>query len=68
MYAFAFPASPGLSFIRGHNRGKGNPPNPHGHRTAYLWERVWEKDAWLDLPGRFVHVEKPAKGRRLLGS
>jgi len=49
-----------LPFNRGHNRGKGNPPNPRGHRTAYLWERVWEKDAWLDLLGRFVHVERAA--------
>ncbi|MGI8875622.1 MAG: DEAD/DEAH box helicase family protein [Egibacteraceae bacterium] len=23
---------------------------------------MWQRDAWLDLPGRFVHVEKPAKG------
>lgn len=48
-----------LPFNRGHNGGKGNPPNPNGHRTAYLWERVWEKDAWLDLLGRFVHAERP---------
>ncbi len=53
-----------LPFNRGHNRGKGNPPTPNGHRTAYLWERVWEKEAWLDLLGRFVHVERPAKGTK----
>lgn len=53
-----------LPFNRGHNNCKGNPPNTHGHRTAYLWERVWERDAWLDLLGRFVHVEKPAKGSK----
>jgi type I restriction enzyme, R subunit len=57
-----------LPFNRGYNRGKGNPPNPHGHRTAYLWERVWEKDAWLDLLGQFVHVEKPAKGLKAPGT
>jgi type I restriction enzyme R subunit len=58
-----------LPFNRGHNRGKGNPPNPEGHRTAYLWERVWEKDAWLDLLGRFVHVERPqAKGSKSSGA
>ncbi|MGF1472938.1 MAG: DEAD/DEAH box helicase family protein [Rubrobacteraceae bacterium] len=42
--------------------GKGNPPNPadpHGHRTTYLWEQVWAKDAWMDLLGRFIHAEKP---------
>ena len=47
-----------LPFNRGNGGGMGNPPNPEGHRTAYLWERVWEKDAWLDLLGRFVHVER----------
>ncbi|MDP9480491.1 MAG: type I restriction endonuclease, partial [Actinomycetota bacterium] len=57
-----------LPFNRGYNRGKGNPPNPRGHRTAYLWEQVWEKDAWLDLLGRFVHVERPAKGSKFSGA
>ncbi|MHB8717743.1 MAG: type I restriction endonuclease subunit R [Candidatus Dormibacteria bacterium] len=51
-----------LPFNLGHNLGKGNPPNPHGHRSAYLWERVWQRDAWLDLIGRFIHVERPSKG------
>jgi type I restriction enzyme R subunit len=37
--------------------GKGNPVNPHGHRTAYLWEQVWARDNWLDLLGSYVHVE-----------
>ena len=31
--------------------------NPDGHRTAYLWEEVWQRDNWLDLLQRFVHVE-----------
>ena len=56
-----------LPFNRGHDGGKGNPPNPEGQRTAYLWERVWEKDAWLDLLGRFVHIQKPAKGSKSSG-
>ncbi len=42
--------------------GAGNPLNPAGHRTAYLWEEVWAHDAWLDLLARFVHVEMPSKG------
>src|SRR5207244_4105682 len=28
----------------------------------YLWERVWTKDAWLDILHRFVHVDRPEKG------
>jgi type I restriction enzyme R subunit len=45
-----------LPFNRGNAGGKGNPPDPDGHRTRYLWEQVWARDAWLDLLGRFVHV------------
>ena len=44
--------------------GAGNPPNPDGHRTAYLWERVWQRDAWLDLLARFIHVEMPTEGSK----
>ncbi len=51
-----------LPFNLGHNLGKGNPPNPDGHKTSYLWERVWAKDAWLDILHRFIHVERPDKG------
>jgi type I restriction enzyme R subunit len=51
-----------LPFNLGHDLGAGNPPNPKGHRTSYLWERVWSRDAWMDLLARFIHVERPAKG------
>ncbi len=53
-----------LPFNRGHDLGAGNPPNLAGHRTAYLWERVWQRDAWLDLLNRFVHVEPAPKGSK----
>jgi type I restriction enzyme R subunit len=51
-----------LPFNLGHNLGKGNPPNPNGHKTSYLWERVWARDPWLDILHRFIHVERPEKG------
>ena len=51
-----------LPFNLGDHGGAGNPANPNGHRTAYLWERIWQRDAWLDLLARFIHVEQPAKG------
>lgn len=41
----------------GSTGGAGNPVNPGGYRTAYLWERVWDRDAWLGLLGSYVHVE-----------
>lgn len=46
-----------LPFNLGYNRGAGNPPNPDGYKTAYLWERIWEKDSWMDILGRFLHLE-----------
>jgi len=51
-----------LPFNLGHNLGKGNPPNPEGHKASYLWERVWSKDSWLDILHRFINVERPEKG------
>ena len=53
-----------LPFNQGHALGAGNPPNPNGHRTAYLWERVWSRDSWMDILGRFIHIEKPSKGSK----
>ena len=53
-----------LPFNRGDSGGAGNQANPDGHRTAYLWEQVWQRDAWLDLLGRFVHVQLPPKGSK----
>ena len=52
----------------GHNDGAGNPPNDSGHRTSYLWEQVWERDALLDILGRFVHVEPTPKGKKREGA
>jgi len=41
----------------GEDGGRGNPANPAGHATAYLWEQVWQRNNWLDLLGSFVHAE-----------
>ncbi len=49
-----------LPFNQGNNGGAGNPPNPSGYRTGYLWERVLTRDNWLDLLGRFIHLEQKA--------
>ncbi|MGI8647159.1 MAG: restriction endonuclease subunit R [Acidimicrobiales bacterium] len=39
--------------------GAGNPAaHDDGYRTSYLWEQVWQPEAWLDLTRRFLHVEK----------
>jgi len=47
-----------LPFNTGFDAGAGNPPGADGRSaTAYLWERVWEKDAWLTIIGRLMIVE-----------
>ena len=52
-----------LPFNKGNNKGAGNPLNPNGYKTSYLWEEVLTKDSWLDILGRFIHVERePIKG------
>lgn len=51
-----------LPFNKGDNGGKGNPPDPrHGHRTAYLWEEVWERESWLEILGRYVVAQRDEK-------
>ncbi len=50
-----------LPFNRGHRMGAGNPPNPKGAASAYLWEEVLAKDNWLGILGRFIHYEKKTK-------
>ena len=42
----------------GNDGGLGNPINPHGARTAYLWEQVWQRDNWLNLLASFIHVSE----------
>jgi len=46
-----------LPFNKGNNKGAGNPVNLKGHKTAYLWEEVLAKDSWMDILGRFIHLE-----------
>ncbi|WP_326547405.1 DEAD/DEAH box helicase family protein [Mycolicibacterium sp. ND9-15] len=47
-----------LPFNMGCGGGKGNPPNRHGSETSYLWERVLQREAWLNILHRFVLVEE----------
>jgi len=54
-----------LPFNLGNRCGAGNPENPTGHRTWYLWEQVWQRDSFLDILARFIHLE--VKERRFDG-
>lgn len=42
----------------GNTGGKGNPANPNGYSTSYLWEEVLQKDSLLDLLQRFISFVK----------
>ena len=46
-----------LPFNQGINNGKGNPQNPDGYRTSYLWENILPKNSWMDILQRFIHLQ-----------
>ncbi len=46
-----------LPFNKGHKHGKGNASNPQGYRTDYLWRDILAKDSWLEIIGRFIHLQ-----------
>jgi type I restriction enzyme R subunit len=50
-----------LPFNKGYNHGKGNPENPGGYRSAYLWEEVLERHSFLDILARFIHLQVEEK-------
>jgi type I restriction enzyme R subunit len=43
-----------LPFNQGNDGGAGNPPNPLGYATDYLWKEVWAPDSWLEILGRYL--------------
>jgi type I restriction enzyme R subunit len=52
------PTTAFLPFNQGDHGAKGNPVNPNGHRTAYLWEQVWARESWLDILGRYLITQR----------
>ncbi|MCO6148945.1 type I restriction endonuclease subunit R [Flavobacterium sp. NRK1] len=46
-----------LPFNLGNNNGKGNPPNPFGHKTAYLWDEVFTRDSIANIIQHFVRLD-----------
>jgi type I restriction enzyme, R subunit len=49
-----------LPFNQGHNNGKGNPPNPNGHKTAYLWQNVFTRKSLVNIIQHFVRFDGKA--------
>jgi len=47
-----------LPFNKGREDGSaGNPLNPKGYATSYLWEEVLERESILNIIARYVHLE-----------
>ncbi len=43
-----------LPFNKGHHHGAGNPPNPLGHRTSYLWEEILTRHSLANIVQHYV--------------
>ncbi len=41
--------------------GAGNPLNPNGYQTAYLWEKVLCKDRMMEIINKYMHLKKEDK-------
>lgn len=50
-----------LPFNKGNNFGAGNPVNPNGHKTAYLWQEVFAKESIANIIQHFVRLDGSSK-------
>ena len=46
-----------LPFNKGDKNSAGNPPNPNGHKTAYIWEEIFSKASLADILQHFVRLD-----------
>ena len=56
-----------LPFNRGYNDGAGNPPNPNGLKTAYLWQEILAPAGLtniLENYAQIVEVKNPKTGKK----
>src|SRR6266702_2877167 len=55
-----------LPFNKGYNDGAGNPPNPHGLMTDYLWQEVFTREGLTDILESYAQVvgETDDRGRK----
>ena len=45
-----------LPFNKGYNHGAGNPPNPHGLATDYLWKEILTKERLTDILENYAQI------------
>jgi type I restriction enzyme R subunit len=55
-----------LPFNQGWNDGAGNPPNPHGLKTDYLWKQILTRPGLTDILENYAQIvqEKDERGRK----
>lgn len=46
-----------LPFNKGDKNSAGNPSNPNGHKTAYIWEEIFSKTSLADILQHFVRLD-----------
>lgn len=49
-----------LPFNKGHEDGAGNPPNPNGIKTDYLWKEILKKDELSNIIENYAQVIEEA--------
>jgi len=45
-----------LPFNKGYNDGAGNPPNPEGIKTDYLWRQILTREGLTDILENYAQV------------
>lgn len=55
-----------LPFNKGNGDGAGNPINPHGPRTAYLWEEILSRHSLSDILEHYAQATGEGRGRRYI--
>ena len=56
-----------LPFNQGHNDGAGNPPNPHGLKTDYLWKELLTPQGLTDILENYAQIveeKDPQTGKK----
>jgi len=58
-----------LPFNRGYNDGAGNPPNPNGLKTAYLWQEMLTPESLANILENYAQIveeKNPKTGKKKL--
>ena len=57
-----------LPFDRGNEGRSGNPVNPGGAASEYLWTEVLQRDAWLHILGKLLHLARRTETDPITGA